>query len=256
MKRLKGKTALVTGGARGIGRAISEAYVREGANVAIADLLEDEAQALAEQLGPCAKGIQLDVTSMGSITSAVNETNDAFGGIDILVNNAGIFDMCRLDEITEEMYRRQFDVNFAGTMFTSQAVAPGMIERGGGSIINFSSQAGRRGEPYIALYCATKAAIISLTQSLALELAKHNIRVNGIAPGVIDTPMWEHVDSLFAKYENRPLGAKKRLVGEAVPLGYMGAPEEIADPAVFLASADARYVTAQTLNVDGGNWMS
>jgi len=256
MKRLEGKTALVTGGARGIGRAIAEAYVSEGASVAIADLLEDEAQELAQQLGPRAKGIQLDVTSQDSIANAVNGTNEAFGGIDILVNNAGIFDMCRLDEITEEMYRRQFDVNFAGTMFTSQAVAPGMIERGGGSIINFSSQAGRRGEPYIALYCATKAAIISLTQSLALELAKHNIRVNGIAPGVIDTPMWEHVDSLFAKYENRPLGEKKRLVGEAVPLGYMGAPEEIADPAVFLASADARYVTAQTLNVDGGNWMS
>lgn len=256
MKRLEGKSALVTGGARGIGRAISEAYVREGASVVIADLLEDEAQALAEQLGPQAKGVHLDVTSRESIAGAVNTAEETFGGIDILVNNAGIFDMCRLDEITEDMYRRQFDVNVAGTIFACQAVVPGMIKRGGGSIINFSSQAGRRGEAYIVLYCATKAAIVSVTQSLALELADHNIRVNGIAPGVIDTPMWEHVDSLFAKYENRPLGEKKRLVGEAVPLGYMGAPEEIADPAVFLASDDARYITAQTLNVDGGNWMS
>jgi NAD(P)-dependent dehydrogenase (short-subunit alcohol dehydrogenase family) len=172
------------------------------------------------------------------------------------VNNAGIFDMCRLEEITEERYRHQFDVNVAGTIFTCQAAVPHMITRGGGAIINFSSQAGRRGEPYIVLYCATKAAIISVTQSLALELAKHNIRVNAIAPGVIDTPMWDHVDSLFSQYENRPLGEKKRLVGESVPLGRMGDPRDIADPAVFLASDDARYITAQTYNVDGGNWMS
>lgn len=256
MKRLQGKTALITGAARGIGQAIAEAYVREGANVAIADLLEGEVQALAEQLGPQARGVRLDVSSRDSIAGAVKAAEDAFGGIDVLVNNAGVFDMCRLDEITEDLYRRQFDVNVAGTIFTCQAVVPGMIKRGGGSIINFSSQAGRRGEPYIVLYCATKAAIVSVTQSLALELAKHDIRVNGIAPGVIDTPMWEHVDSLFAKYENRPIGEKKRLVGEAVPLGHMGDPEEIADPAVFLASNEARYITAQTINVDGGNWMS
>jgi D-sorbitol dehydrogenase (acceptor) len=139
----------------------------------------------------------------------------------------------------------------------TQAVIPGMKRRGkGGAIINFSSQAGRRGEAYVTIYCATKAAVISITQSMALELARDNIRVNAIAPGVVDTPMWDHVDSLFARYENRPLGEKKRLVGEAVPLGHMGRPEEIADPCVFLASEEARYITAQTLNVDGGNWMS
>ena len=131
-----------------------------------------------------------------------------------------------------------------------------MKARGGGAIINFSSQAGRRGEPNIVVYCSTKAAVISITQSLALELAGDNIRVNAIAPGVVDTPMWDAVDALFAKYENRQKGEKKRLVGEAVPLGHMGTPEEIADPCVFLASDDARYITAQTLNVDGGNWMS
>ncbi|WP_287272311.1 SDR family oxidoreductase [Microbacterium sp.] len=118
------------------------------------------------------------------------------------------------------------------------------------------SQAGRRGEPNIAIYCSTKAAVISLTQSLALEFAPHKIRVNAIAPGVVDTPMWDQVDALFAKYEHRAPGEKKRLVGEAVPLGRMGRPEDIADPCVFLASDDARYITAQTLNVDGGNWMS
>ena len=126
----------------------------------------------------------------------------------------------------------------------------------GGAIINFSSQAGRRGEPNITIYCSTKAAVISVTQCLALELAPHNIRVNAIAPGVVDTPMWDQVDALFAKYENREPGEKKRLVGKYVPLGHMGRPDEIADPCVFLASDDARYITAQTLNVDGGNWMN
>ena len=256
MKRLEGRTAFITGGARGIGRAIAEAYVREGANVVIADLLEDECAALADDLGKVALGVPLNVTDKASIDRAVAAACDRFGGIDILVNNAGIFDMCRLDEITDQMYRRQFDVNVGGTVFTCQAVVPGMIERGGGVIVNFASQAGRRGEAYVLLYCATKAAIISVTQSLALELAPHRIRVNAIAPGVIDTPMWGHVDSLFAKYENKPIGQKKREVGEAVPLGYMGAPEDIAKTAVFLASDESSYTTAQCYNVDGGNWMS
>jgi NAD(P)-dependent dehydrogenase (short-subunit alcohol dehydrogenase family) len=119
-----------------------------------------------------------------------------------------------------------------------------------------SSQAGRRGEANVTIYCATKAAVISITQSLGLELIKHRINVNGIAPGVVDTPMWDHVDSLFAKYENRPIGEKKRLVGEAVPYGRMGRPDDYGGAAVFLASSDSDYVVAQTLNVDGGNWMS
>jgi D-sorbitol dehydrogenase (acceptor) len=126
----------------------------------------------------------------------------------------------------------------------------------GGKIINIASQAGRRGEPLVAVYCASKAAVISITQSAGLALIKHKINVNGIAPGVVDTPMWEEVDALFAKYEGRPLGEKKRLVGEAVPFGRMGRPEDHVGAAIFLASAESDYVVAQTLNVDGGNWMS
>lgn len=257
MKRLEGKTALVTGGARGIGQAICEAYVREGARVAVADRLEKDAADTAAELGDNAMAVTMDVTDHDSIKAGVKAVEGAWGGIDILVNNAGIFNMCAIEEITLEDYRRQYDVNVGGTIFTTQAVLPGMKERGkGGSIINFSSQAGRRGEAYVLIYCSTKAAVISVTQSMALELAKDNIRVNAIAPGVIDTPMWDHVDSLFAKYENKPIGQKKREVGLAVPLGHMGRPDEIADPCVFLASDEARYITAQTLNVDGGNWMS
>jgi NAD(P)-dependent dehydrogenase (short-subunit alcohol dehydrogenase family) len=126
----------------------------------------------------------------------------------------------------------------------------------GGSVINMASQAGRRGEALVSHYCASKAAVISYTQSAALAMAPHKIRVNGIAPGVIATPMWAHVDALFAKYENLPIGEKKKRVGEAVPLGYMGDPNDICGAAVFLASDEASYITAQTLNVDGGNVMS
>lgn len=130
-----------------------------------------------------------------------------------------------------------------------------MRARGGGAIINLASQAGRRGEANVTIYCSTKAAVISVTQSLALEFAKDKIRVNSVAPGVIDTPMWDVVDAQFAEIEHKPIGQKKREVGEAVPLGRMGAPTDVADPCVFLASDDARYITAQTLNVDGGNCM-
>jgi D-sorbitol dehydrogenase (acceptor) len=127
---------------------------------------------------------------------------------------------------------------------------------GGGVVINLASQAGRRGEALVSHYCATKAAVVSYTQSAALAMAPYGIRVNAIAPGVIDTPMWQQVDALFARYEQLQPGEKKAQVGRAVPLGYMGRPDQIAGAAVFLASDEASYITAQTLNVDGGSVMS
>ncbi len=254
MKPLDGKVVLVTGGARGIGSAICKAMAEAGAQVAVADLNKEQTSETAQIFGGLP--VEMDVTDFGALAERVQHVADALGGIDILVNNAGIFNMASIDKVTMQDYRRQYDVNVGGTIFTCQAVVPFMKKRGGGSIINFSSQAGRRGEPNIALYCSTKAAVISVTQSLALELAGDNIRVNAIAPGVVDTPMWDIVDAQFAEYENKPVGQKKREVGEAVPLGRMGLPSDVADPCVFLASDAARYITAQTLNVDGGNWMS
>ena len=255
--KLSGKIAVITGGARGIGRAIAERYVEEGARVVIADLLIDEAKKTADAIGPAAVAVAVDVSRNDSIETMAAFVADKLGPADILVNGAGIFGMAPLAEITEEHYEKQFGVNVRGLLFTSKAIAAQMIAAGkGGKIINFSSQAGRRGEAHVAVYCATKAAVISMTQSLALELIKYRINVNGIAPGVIDTPMWDQVDALFAKYENRPIGEKKRLVGEAVPYGRMGVPQDITGAAVFLASSDSDYIVAQTLNVDGGNWMS
>jgi len=255
--RLDGKIAVVTGGARGIGAAIGARYATEGATVAVADRDQAGAQATAEQIGKGAYAVALDVLSEASIKAMVAAVVDRSGGIDILVNNAAVFDMAPVLEVTRASFDRVFDINVKGLFFTLQAVARAMVERGkGGKIINMASQAGRRGEALVSVYCASKAAVISLTQSAGLDLIRHRINVNGIAPGVVDTPMWEEVDALFARYENRPLGEKKRLVGEAVPYGRMGLPEDHVGAAVFLASDDADYVVAQTLNVDGGNWMS
>ncbi|WP_242217667.1 L-iditol 2-dehydrogenase [Shinella zoogloeoides] len=257
MKRLEGKSALITGSARGIGRAFAEAYVREGARVAIADINIERASATASEIGSAAYAVQMDVTRQDSIDAAIEACVKEAGGLDILVNNAALFDLAPLVEITRESYDRLFSINVAGTLFTMQAAAKQMIAQGrGGKIVNMASQAGRRGEALVAVYCATKAAVISLTQSAGLNLIRHGINVNAIAPGVVDGEHWDGVDALFAKYENRPLGEKKRLVGAEVPFGRMGTADDLTGMAIFLASQESNYVVAQTYNVDGGNWMS
>ncbi len=254
--RLAGRYAAVTGGAGGIGRAIAERYADEGARVCIADISEDAAAKTADAIGRGAHACRLDVGDLSSIVHFVQFT-ESRGGLHVLVNNAAVFDMAPILEITEESFDRVFAINVKGLLFTLQAAARQMIaHQRRGAIINLASQAGRRGEALVGVYCASKAAVISLTQSAGLDLIRKGVRVNGIAPGVVDTPMWAEVDALFARYEDRPIGEKKRLVGEAVPYGRMGRPNDLAGAAVFLASDDAEYVVAQTLNVDGGNWMS
>jgi len=257
MKRLEGKSALITGSARGIGRAFAQAYIDEGATVAIADINLQRAQATATELGPQAYAVEMDVTRQASIDQAIAAVVAHAGNLDILINNAALFDLAPIVDITRDSYERLFSINVAGTLFTLQAAARQMISQGqGGRIINMASQAGRRGEALVGVYCATKAAVISLTQSAGLNLIKHGINVNAIAPGVVDGEHWDGVDALFAKHENRPLGEKKRLVGLEVPFGRMGTAEDLTGMAVFLASSDSAYVVAQTYNVDGGNWMN
>ncbi|MEM9104190.1 MAG: L-iditol 2-dehydrogenase [Pseudomonadota bacterium] len=257
MHRLTGKTALITGAARGIGFAFANAYAREGARVAIADIDMARATTSATEIGDAAIAIEMDVTSQESIDRAVLATIDALGQIDILINNAAIFSAAPIIEIERGDYQRVFDINVSGTLFTMQAVARHMIERGGGGkIINMASQAGRRGEPLVAVYCATKAAVISLTQSAGLNLIQHGINVNAIAPGVVDGEHWDGVDAFFAKHEGKAPGQKKREVGESVPFGRMGKAEDLTGMAVFLASDEADYVVSQCYNVDGGQWMS
>lgn len=255
--RLKDKVAIITGSARGIGRGFAEAYVREGASVAIADINLKAAQACAAEIGKSAFAVHMDVSKLESITSAVDEVVAKAGQIDILVNNAALFDMAPIVDITEASYNKLFSINVYGVLFTMQAVAKHMIARGkGGKIINMASQAGRRGEALVGVYCATKATVISLTQSAGLNLIQHGINVNAIAPGVVDGEHWDHVDSMFAKYENRPLGEKKKIVGASVPIGRMATPKDLEGMAIFLASSESDYIVSQTYNVDGGQWMS
>lgn len=255
--RLKGKCALITGAARGIGLAFARAYLAEGAEVCLADINLEAARKSADALGPGAHAVALDVTRQDSIDAAFAEAIAAMGRLDILINNAALFSAAPIAEITRADYDRLFAVNVAGTLFCLQAAARHMIERGqGGTIINMASQAGRRGESLVAVYCATKAAVISLTQSAGLNLIRHGINVNAIAPGVVDGEHWDGVDAFFAKYEGKAPGQKKHEVGAAVPFGRMGRAEDLTGMAIFLATDEARYIVAQTYNVDGGNWMS
>ena len=239
---LTGKTCLVTGANGGIGIAIAEAFSELGGKVFTTDIGEGF-------VGSCAtehKSFDL-VDALHEACDWVSDSKP-----DVLVNNAALFDMGSVLQADLPQYDRLFAVNVRAMFAIMQAAATGMAAKGAGLIINMASQAGHRGEALVAHYCATKAAVISYTQSAALALAPH-VRVNAISPGVIDTPMWTTVDALFAKFEGKELGQKKREVGEAVPLGYMGHPKDVAKVAVFLASDQSSYITAQTLCVDGGN---
>lgn len=255
--RLNGKTALITGAARGIGLEFARAYIAEGARVALADINAAAVQVAAASLGPQAVAVQMDVTNQASIEAGFAEAVAKLGKLDILINNAALFTAQPIVEITRADYDRIFAVNVAGALFCMQAAARHMIGRGeGGRIINMASQAGRRGESLVGVYCASKAAVISLTQSAGLNLIAHRINVNAIAPGVVDGEHWDHVDSLFAKYEGRPPGEKKKIVGAAVPYGRMGTAQDLTGMAIFLATPEADYICAQTFGVDGGNWMA
>ena len=257
MTRLQGKSALITGAARGIGRGFAQAYIAEGAEVAIADINLEAAQETAQELGDAAYAVQLDVTDQASIDAAVAAVVAQTGKLDILINNAALFDAAEVVDITRESYDSLYAVNVAGTLFTMQAAARQMIAQGhGGKIINMASQAGRRGESLVLVYCSTKAAVISMTQSAGLNLIGHGINVNAIAPGVVDGAHWEHVDAMFAKLEGKALGQKKAEVAAGVPAGRFAVPKDLAGMAVFLASAESDYIVSQTYNVDGGQWMS
>lgn len=254
--RLQGKTALITGAARGIGLEFARAYIAEGATVALADVNAAAVTQATQDLGPKAHPIVMDVTDQASIDTGFAETVRRMGHLDILINNAALFSAAPIVEIARQDYDRLFAVNVAGTLFCTQAAARHMVPRGQGTIINMASQAGRRGEGLVAVYCASKAAVISLTQSAGLDLIRHGINVNAIAPGVVDGEHWDGVDAFFARYERKAPGQKKREVGQAVPFGRMGTAADLTGMAIFLATPEAKYIVAQCFGVDGGNWMA
>ncbi len=256
---LSNKVALLTGANGGIGSAVCEQYLACGAKCWAVDLSKSPSSQMRKMQDKYGDKLQYkycDISNLDSINQTISDCVNNWEKIDILFNNAAIFDMGLFLETDVKQYDQLFEVNVKGTFFMLQSVGKVMVLNRQGKIINMASQAGRRGEALVAHYCATKAAVISYTQSAALALAEYEIQVNAISPGVVDTPMWTQVDALFAKYENLSLGDKKRLVGEAVPLGRMGTPKDIASMALFLASELSDYITGQTYNVDGGNVLS
>lgn len=252
--RLKGRRALVTGAGSGIGREIAKAWAEEGASVLCADINGDTAAATAAAIGEAATATTLDVAQQDQIEAAVALCCDRFGGIDLLLNAAGILRYQPILETTRETFQQTIDVNLFGVFFTAQAAAKRMIAQGcGGSIINIASIAGRHGVYTAMQYCASKAAVINVTQSMAQELAVHGINVNAIAPGYMQTGMWEEI---HRQYAGGPFGATPAEIDativSTVAAKRLGVARDLCGTAVFLASEDSRYVVGQTLNVDGG----
>ena len=284
-RRLAGKTAIVTGAGQGIGKGIALYLAGEGADIAVAEYNEETAAATAaevEQSGRRALACPLDISDAGSVSGMVDEVASRFGHVDILVNNAGVVQTKPMLDLTEEDWDRVINVNLRGTFFCLQAVARRMIDQAPddlkksqvptdvfsmdagepeqtprsvescGKIVNLASISGRRGRPLSTHYAASKAAIISVTQSAALALAPYNINVNAVAPGVVPTPMWEAIDQdRAALFDARPGEAMAAFI-RTIPLQRASSPRDIAAAIAFLCSSEADYITGQTLNVDGG----
>ena len=243
MGRLDGKVALISGGARGQGATAARLFAREGARVAIGDVLDDEAKIVAEELRDAGLAVHLDVTNEDDWAGAVVAAEQAFGRLDVLLNNAGILRFGKLEEMSVEEYMTIINVNQLGVFLGMRAAVAPMKRAGGGSIINVSSVEGLRGLPRLVAYSASKFAVRGMTKSAAVELGKHKIRVNSIHPGFIDTPMTRSqglegvdVDKLF----------------RAVPLRRAGTPEDVANVVLFLASDESAYCTGAEYLVDGG----
>ena len=252
---LTDNVAIVTGAGQGIGKAVALRLAREGASVVVADLNLETARSTAEEIramGAGALEVQVDVRDPASIGTMVDAAVEAFGRIDVLVSCAGVINVREILDITREEWDRIFEVNARGTFFTLQAVSRQMVKQGSGVIVNMASAAARGPRPTFAHYAASKAAVISLTQSAALALAPHGIRVNAICPGVVETPMWDQIDRETHDRFGVPLGETRQQRVRGIPLGRIETPEDVANVVAFLVSPQANYMTGQSLNVDGG----
>ena len=245
-----GKSAIVTGGGRGIGRAISLALARAGRRVAILDILAENAQAVKqeiESLGGEALVLRVDLTKCQEVQAAVGEVLARFGQLDILVNNAGWDKLEPFLDSEEKTWERVIDINFKAVLYTCKAVLPHMVSRGSGKVINIGSDAGRVGSTGEAVYAGTKGAVIAFSKALAREMARYHITVNVVCPGLTETPLLQEVRATSER-ANKVVDAVTR----AIPLGRVGIPEDIANAVAFLASPEADYITGQTLSVSGG----
>jgi len=258
--KLEGKSCIVTGAARGIGKTIGTRLAAEGASVVFADIDEKQAQQAAaearSQNGAGRKAIaaRVDVGDRASVRALVERAVAEFGELDIIFNNAGLNKIQRFLEATEDNWERIMRVNALGVLLCTQEAAKQMIRQGhGGKIINTASIAGRQGYPNIAPYCASKFAVIALTQAAARELAQHKITVNGFSPGVVDTPLWEQLDREHVEMgETKAPGEAMRNFAAGILLGRVAKPDDVAGLALFLASPESDYITGQVITVDGG----
>ena len=252
--RFQDKAVLITGGAQGIGRAAALRFASEGARVAIVDLPNTDLNgsvSAVEAAGGNAFAIAADVAKPGDIERYVAATVDRFGGIDCFFNNAGILgDVRPLIEYSEDMFDRVFAINVKAVWLGMKHVAPVMIKRGGGAIVNTASIAGMRASAGLVAYTASKHAVIGMTRTGSVELARHGIRVNAVCPAPIDTPMGKQLDARFNP--QNPAAAHERFLAR-IPLGRYGSPEEVAALVAFLCSADASFVNGGIYNIDGGS---
>ena len=251
------RTALVTGAAGGIGRAIALRLARDGCDVGLVDLDLPGAEQTADRvraLGRRAAVAVCNVASRDSVRQAIAAIAEALGPVDVLVNNAGILRQARFVDLTEKDWRDTMSVNLDGVFHCTQAVLPGMLARKSGCIVNMSSWTGKKGVPNHAAYAATKAAVISLTQSIAGEVAEHGIRINAVCPGtIVDTQMRVEAEAL-----NKAQGLPDvdTRVKTLIPMRRAGLPSDVANVVSFLASDDASYMTGQAINITGGLWMN
>jgi meso-butanediol dehydrogenase / (S,S)-butanediol dehydrogenase / diacetyl reductase len=250
MNELEGRVAVVTGAGSGIGEGIAKVLAREGADLVLTDVAVDNAERVASELG--ASALEHDVTSWDSCMQMAERVLEDKGRIDVLVNNAGVSSGVLFHELDEAEWDRVNDVNAKGVFLTTRAVVPHMIARRSGSIVSISSMAGKEGLPLLAHYCATKFAVIGITQSLAKELAEYGIRVNAVCPGVVRTPLWEPLLDQLA--ENGGVSQEEvwQEFVDPIPLGRPQDPEDIGEAVAFLASDRARNMTGQGINVTGG----
>ncbi|HEU4597245.1 MAG TPA: SDR family NAD(P)-dependent oxidoreductase [Pyrinomonadaceae bacterium] len=258
MKRLAGRNVFITGGGRGIGRAVAVAFAREGARVFVAARTEREVARVAEEMkaecGTEAAHAACDVADAGSVAAAFERAREFFaGGADVLVNNAGVAESSKFAATTDEFWRRHLSVNLDGTFYCMRAAIPSMVERGWGRVINVASIAGKTGAPYIAAYSASKHGVIGLTRSVALEVATKGVTVNAICPGYVDTDMTTNAVEQITKKTGRSAAEALEAIKRMSPQHRLVTSEEVAALALLLASEDGRGITGQAINVDGGS---
>ena len=260
MVDMKEKTVVVTGGGSGIGKAICKQFAHHGANVVVCDINMDAAEKVASEirsLGKNSLALRIDVTNEEDVNGMVNKVVEEFGSLDVICNNAGVItSMKNVADITADEWERMFAVNTKGVFLCCKAVIPQMKKQGYGRIINTASQAGKKGIPLLGHYCASKAAVIMLTKTIALELATQNIHANCVCPGSVDTDMTDMEAAIVSKMTGEPAEDIKQQWTDSVPMKKLASPRDIAKVFIFLASEYADYMTGQAVNVSGGQEMN